>query len=288
MTTFVVPLDGSECAERALHPACALAARADGGRVVLVTCAGGRDRASDAYLDDRAALLGGVADIAVRVVDDTPADGILAAVSDEPGARLCMATHGHGGLRSVVLGSVAEQVVCRSTDPLVLVGPRSRAVLLPGERGRMAVCHDGSDHAAAIVGPAATWARRFGLAPWLVEVAGPDEVVAFADDPARHRQVEAATAGLARLAEIMADRGVPTGQRVLHGADTSAAITRFAVSLPACLLAMATHGRSGLARVTLGSVAMAVVREAPCPVLIVRPAGIAPRRPGPDRAGATI
>lgn len=276
MTTFVVPLDGSETAERAVHPACALAARTDGGRVVLVTCAGGRDRASDAYLDDRAGMLGGVVDINVQVVDGTPAGGILAAASDEPGALLCMATHGRGGLRSVVLGSVAEQVVCRSTAPLVLVGPASRAVLLPGEQGRMVVCHDGSGHSAAIVEPAAAVARRAALVLWLVEVVGPDEVVAFADEPVRNREVEAATAGLAELARLMDDRGVAAGQQVLHGADTTDAITRFAASLPASLLAMATHGRSGLARVTLGSVAMEVVRHARCPVLIVRPGTIDP------------
>lgn len=276
MTTFVVPLDGSETAERALHPACALAARTDGGRVVLMTCAGGSDRASDAYLDDRAGMLGGVVDSTVRVLDGTPAGGILAAASDEPGALLCMATHGHGGWRSVVLGSVAEQVVCRSTAPLVLVGPASRAVLLPGEQGRMVVCHDGSEHSAAIVEPAATVARRAALALWLVEVVGPDEVVAFADEPVRNREVEAATAGLAQVARLMDDQGVAAGQRVLHGADTTDAITRFAVSLPASLLAMATHGRSGLARVTLGSVAMEVVRHARCPVLIVRPGSIDP------------
>lgn len=279
MPTFVVPLDGSECAERALRPACALAARAEGGRVVLVTCAHGSDRASDAYLDDRAALLGDVVDIEVQVVEDRPADGILAAVAAETDALLCMGTHGHGGLRSVVLGSVAEQVVCRSTEPLVLVGPRSQAVLLPGERGRMAVCYDGSDHAAAIAGPAAAYARRLGLTPWLVEVVAPDEVVAFADQPARNRQVEVATAGMARIAGLLGDQGAAVEQQILHGADTSRSITRFAVSLPASLLAMATHGRSGFARVTLGSVAMDVVRHAPCPVLVVRPPGLDPGEP---------
>jgi nucleotide-binding universal stress UspA family protein len=37
------------------------------------------------------------------------------------------------------------------------------------------------------------------------------------------------------------------------------------------MIAMATHGRSGLTRISLGSVASDVVRHAPCPVLVSRP-----------------
>ena len=47
-------------------------------------------------------------------------------------------------------------------------------------------------------------------------------------------------------------------------------ILRYATSAPIDLIVMATHGRTGLARLALGSVAEAVVRAAPCPVLTVR------------------
>ena len=50
--------------------------------------------------------------------------------------------------------------------------------------------------------------------------------------------------------------------------------------LRAMLIVMATHGRKGLRRVLLGSVAERVVREAPCPVLTVRPRGSRVRRSG--------
>src|SRR5690606_38161809 len=96
-------------------------------------------------------------------------------VESEPDALLCMATHGRGGIGSTVLGSVATQVVCRSTRPLVLVGPHCRTALLPAERGRLLVCSDGSTLADSIVPIAAEWCGRLQLEPWLAEVVAPDE-----------------------------------------------------------------------------------------------------------------
>jgi nucleotide-binding universal stress UspA family protein len=49
-------------------------------------------------------------------------------------------------------------------------------------------------------------------------------------------------------------------------------IVELAETLDASMIAMGTHGRTGLARVALGSVTMAVAHRAPCPVLTVRPA----------------
>lgn len=50
-------------------------------------------------------------------------------------------------------------------------------------------------------------------------------------------------------------------------------IPRFAAAHHVDLLVLATHGRSGLRRLVLGSVAEAVARRAPCPVLVVRGGG---------------
>lgn len=47
-------------------------------------------------------------------------------------------------------------------------------------------------------------------------------------------------------------------------------IVEYAESIRAELIAVGTHGRSGLARLTLGSTAAAVIESAPCSVLIVR------------------
>jgi universal stress protein A len=53
--------------------------------------------------------------------------------------------------------------------------------------------------------------------------------------------------------------------------DPAVQVLQLASQLGADLIVMATHGRKGLHRLVLGSVAEHVVREAPCPVLTVKP-----------------
>jgi len=61
-------------------------------------------------------------------------------------------------------------------------------------------------------------------------------------------------------------------QAVVDGSP-KAAIVRYARTHEIDLIILATHGRSGLAHMIIGSVAESVVRTAPCPVLTVRPGG---------------
>lgn len=276
MTTLVVPLDGSAFAERAIRTACSIAARLEQARVLLVSCAPDDLDAAQRELDDRASLYAEVVDIETRIVGTgDPAEVLLAIAETEPGGMLCMATRGKGGLRAAVLGSVSTTVVCRSTKPLILVGPECRTTLLPAERGRLLVCSDGSEVSDSIIPVAATWCDRLELEPWLTEVVGPDEDPEPAHRPHPNREVEAATERLEALATRLHTPRSAARTHVLHGTSSSS-INWFAERLPAALIAMATHGRGGLTRITMGSVANEVVRHAPCPVLIARPADSPP------------
>ncbi|MDD9933867.1 MAG: universal stress protein [Myxococcales bacterium] len=58
---------------------------------------------------------------------------------------------------------------------------------------------------------------------------------------------------------------------LVEGGGAAAAITDYAEKNPQDLLVIATHGRTGVGRLLLGSVAERVVRTAPCPVLTIRP-----------------
>jgi nucleotide-binding universal stress UspA family protein len=58
---------------------------------------------------------------------------------------------------------------------------------------------------------------------------------------------------------------------LLADGDAAAEVLRLAGELPADLIVMGTHGRTGLKRLLLGSVAEQVLRKAPCPVLTVKP-----------------
>jgi nucleotide-binding universal stress UspA family protein len=86
--------------------------------------------------------------------------------------------------------------------------------------------------------------------------------------------------------------GVQLDDRVVLGTNVAAEILRAAGAERCDLIVMGTHGRSGLRRALLGSVAEEVLRKAPCPVLTVRaalppaPAAETPAEEAPPRARA--
>jgi nucleotide-binding universal stress UspA family protein len=91
----------------------------------------------------------------------------------------------------------------------------------------------------------------------------------------------AARAKLAQLAHRWIDDKTRYAIDVAMG-DPSSEVLRVAKRKRVNLIVLATHGRKGLRRLVLGSVAERVVREAPCPVLTVKPTATAakssPRR----------
>ena len=89
---------------------------------------------------------------------------------------------------------------------------------------------------------------------------------------------EGAEKGLGPLAEAARKAGVRVKSEVLRGVP-SLAITEAARAHHADLIVIGTHGRGGLSRFLLGSVAQRVVATAPCPVLTVRAASGEPERP---------
>ncbi len=80
------------------------------------------------------------------------------------------------------------------------------------------------------------------------------------------------TSGEKEMAGLVAGvvRGKVPAESVVRNGSPAIEIVELAKSLPADLIVISTHGRSGLKHVLLGSVAEHVVRHAPCPVLVVR------------------
>ena len=74
------------------------------------------------------------------------------------------------------------------------------------------------------------------------------------------------------LSEIKpTDPAVPHQHRLLSGTgDPAKLIVQFAKKEAAELIVLGTHGRTGLKRVLMGSIAEAVIRHAPCPVLVMK------------------
>jgi nucleotide-binding universal stress UspA family protein len=145
---------------------------------------------------------------------------------------------------------------------------------------------DFSPGAYAAFRAAVVAARRRRARLLLVHVLEP---ITFGDEEymaqeLEHRDAAAAVAGkrFDRLVTEAKRAGI-TARCVLLEGNASRQIVRFARQRRASLITIGTHGRTGLRRLFLGSVAAAVVAAAPCPVLTVRVTERArrrPRRPG--------
>lgn len=265
--TIVVPLDGSPVAESALEPAAALA-RGFGGELHFVSTPwDGDEERPGKYFEVVAGLLDArVGDM--TVVDRDPAEAIARVVARSSDAVVCMATRGRTALATAVLGSVAADVVVRVRAPIVLVGPSVASGF--DEVESLVVCIDRSERSEAMLHIAADWARALDVPVSLVSVVEPGAVEGL-------YTVDGDAAVTESRLQVLAGRigeGVTCRCEVVRARLPARGIVRFAESLPHPLLALATHGRTGLARVALGSVAMGVVRAARCPVLTVRPSDL--------------
>ena len=201
----------------------------------------------------------------VRKVTHVVAE-IAKELSDDPGALICMGSVGRSH-SAPVLGSVAEGVLKETFGPLLLVGPHS---VVDGfsPHGAMVVCTDGSATANEILPIAAQWAITLPLEPWVVNVQDPDSPA-----PTGELQSDIGTdaIGAWRVAHALQGQiGRTVQHEVLHKSGPARGIAAFAHERKATMIAMSTHGATGLRRVALGSVAMAVVHRATCPVLVHR------------------
>ncbi len=125
---------------------------------------------------------------------------------------------------------------------------------------------DFDQNSLATVSLAAELAQEHKATLYLLHVLHP-----ATEEPSAFRKIEsAARTKLERLGHQRLKVGTIYELLVIAG-DLAAEVLQVATGLGADLIVMATHGRKGLRRLVLGSVAERVVREAPCPVLTVRP-----------------
>ena len=243
-----------------------MAERTQATLLLLTTRWDDRGDEAQAYLQQQAVDLAYERLDTMVVQDRAAADAIL-IVADEPETVVCMSTHGRGGLGQAVLGSVAEEVVRHARWPLLLVGPS----LEPGawqfaawfSDGKLMVPVDGSATSEAVVPAASEWARLLDLQPSVIEVLPAPIGVRMEREMPESDAVH-------RVVEALASVSRPPRGEVLQGEDVAASLLDYANGLPATLIAMTTHGRTGISRVTFGSVTMRVVHHSPCPVLVVR------------------
>lgn len=180
-------------------------------------------------------------------------------------------THGRRGLKHLLLGSVAEEVVRTAPMPVLAVR-ESWSLTADGVKG-IVVPHDFSDRSTATIRVAAAWAAALGARVHLIHVVEPVVYPEFyAVDVMPRAAVSqildrARTALAEAAATLLPGLDVTTEVRRGHAAEeivASADPERFQ------LVAMGTRGLSGFEHLLLGSVAENVLRRCPLPLLAVK------------------
>jgi nucleotide-binding universal stress UspA family protein len=201
---------------------------------------------------------------------DVPAAHAIAERAKAIGADLVvMGTHGHTGLKHVLLGSVAERTVEYAPSAVWTVkgsGAKNVRTVVVGT--------DFSEGGSEAVRTAASWARSFGAGLHIVHALQvPMPLIA----PYEVAIPEGIIEGARREAQRQLDEAAKTvsGAKVtteLANTPAHAALVDAATRLPAELIVTGSRGLTGIKHALLGSVAERTLRYAPCSVLTVRKA----------------
>jgi nucleotide-binding universal stress UspA family protein len=282
---ILVATDGSETADTAVEGAVRLADQFGADlHAIHVTPPddGGAPRGSpdgvdpDALLEDVAARAA-ESDVPVSTAVLPNESGAARAITDYAEAQdvdlLVMGTQGRTGLDRFVLGSVTERALRISPVP-VLTARTSTPV---EELDDVLVATDGSEGAAAAVTHAVDLAAAADATLHVIHVV--DVTVAWptgAGGPLLDRMEDAGREAVDRAVERAGRADVPAVEATLLSGSPYRAIVDYAADADVDLTVVGTHGRSGLDRLLLGSVAERVVRTAGTPVLALKAADAEP------------
>ena len=281
--SVLVPLDGSPFSEQAL-PLAQLIGRGAGARLHL-----GHVHVPDSHTNGRGREQ--KEEYLTQVVQRLTAEGIDADQTLLAGTVLkaieewaqqvapdliVMATHGRSGLERLRRGSVAEGLVSRGIAPMLLLHadagdepPVVKAL------DHVVVALDQSSFAQSILDPLASFGKAAGVSSYtLVHVVDGKGTGRAGWTPlaaVQARAMEHLDPVRARLQEPDVDIDV----QVVMASDPSEGILGVAEKVGADLIAMTTHGTTGIRSTLLGSVAAHVLRDWYGPLLLQRP-GAAP------------
>jgi nucleotide-binding universal stress UspA family protein len=206
-------------------------------------------------------------------VSGRPGDIIVSQAEQHDADLIVVGSRGHGALETMLLGSVSAEVIDHAHVP-VLVARRRHIE-------RVVFAWDGSDRAEAAVKPLTEWGVFAGAhidvlsiadaePPWWVRAGIVSEDVAAeayheAAEPSRRQHEEMAE----QMAEWLRTAGL-TAVPLSREGDPAETIVAFAAAHDVDLIVLGTHGRTGVRRLLMGSVARNVVIHAPCSVLLAR------------------
>ena len=304
--SILVPLDGSPLAEHALPYAYEIARRAGATLHLVHICtdkdspiyvkdhpitdeklASQRREHARLYLEAIKAYLSEIhadSKILVQVLDRSPENMMnesvgtfLAKHSEATNIDLVvMTTHGRGGLARFWLGSVADMLVRLTNVPILLVRPTEHLpdFLHPPMFQQILVPVDGSRLSEQILKPTLALGKLLQAEYTLLRVVKPlhpDYKLITHTDPFDVDESEEAQSYLDTITKRLGIEDQPIATRLIPAEKPAAAILEQACRHERTLIAMATHGRSGMRRLLLGSVADKVLRGAETAVFVYCP-----------------
>ena len=219
------------------------------------------------------------ADITVDLEQGPVAD-VLEGYAKRNGIDLIViSSHGRRGIARLSLGSVTDSLIRETTIPVLVVKPKASYLNPEASKqfSRIVVPLDGSSLAEQILARVVPLAKFEEAEVTLLHVISPiDDRYETGESRAVHfpwwsKRFAAAQAYLSRRASEIRAEGIPTSIDVVVGEKVSDAITDYSRRERADLIAIATHGRGGLARVIRGSVADAVTKSAMSSTLVFHP-----------------
>jgi nucleotide-binding universal stress UspA family protein len=292
--TVLVAADFSEGSRDAFSTACSLV-HEDEPRLIVLHVMGPGPLADErhvaaleglraAYVPDRPLAV----EYLLRAGD--PAAAVLAAAAERECDLIVMGTHGRTGLGRLLTGSVAEAVLRHAHCPVLVVRTTEHPCTTPGTRShaeepRSTAAKGRSMQPIATIVHPTDFSECSGVALRVARALAGEHAahlillhvvtliaVPHLDEPATVEDPETCRQNLEALCGCLdaADLKYPVSARLKLG-ESAAEILRTADETGCDLLVMGTHGRTGLGRLLMGSVAEEVLRHARCPVLMIKP-----------------
>ena len=292
---IIVPLDGSDLAEKALPYAEELAGSL-GSEVTLIHVSETEEDKDDhmhqAYMEALAETTSQGAEryqrktskkkirvSSAHLVGHT-AEQIIDYADREKNGLIVMATHGRSGVRRWLLGNVADKVARAAEQPVMLIRAKGTRPVSHGERmlKNVLVPLDGSKGSEAVIPYIRELASKLKMEVVLLHVVAPvyfdyripgDIINQPYDADQMLEMVKKVEGYLATVGAELKDKGIRIKSRVEVGAPAEE-IIRIAEEMQAGVVAMSTSGHSGVDRWTLGSTTYKVLHTGDIPVLLVR------------------
>ncbi len=215
-----------------------------------------------------------------------PAEEIIRYAYDNNIDLIMMATHGRSGIGRWAMGSVADKVLRSSKVPVWLVRAKIHKDIINNKWAKKTILVplDGSELAESVLPHVEALAKQRNGDVIDIILLRVCEYAVVPDDNARGvpsgwekgvrreiaRSKRESRKYLAEVEKRLEDTDLRVQSEVLVGEPPNEIINHANGNLFS-LIAMATHGRSGLTRLAYGSVADKVLRGASCPLLVVRP-----------------